>query len=148
MNNPSNVYVHSFDYIYTHACNCAVLCLVAQLCPTLRPRGLQPARLLCPWGFSRKEYWRGLPCPPPGDLPNPGIKPRPTALQADSLPSEPPEKPNYTYINIPIHTHMDLYKYLYINRFCILMYVVCIIRYFKDAIKYFLQSILNEQVTY
>jgi len=40
--------------------------------------------------FSRQEYWYGLPCPPPGDLPNPGIKPKSPALQADSLPSEPP----------------------------------------------------------
>ena len=30
-------------------------------------------------GFSRQEYWNGLPCPPPGDLPNPGIKPRSSA---------------------------------------------------------------------
>ena len=37
-----------------------------------RPHGLQPARLLCPWGFSRQEYWSDLPCPPPGDLHNPG----------------------------------------------------------------------------
>ena len=40
-------------------------------------------------GFSRQEYWSGLPCPSPGDLPNPGIKPMPPvspALQADSLP--------------------------------------------------------------
>ena len=36
--------------------------------------------------FSRKEYWNGLPCSPPGDLPNPRIEPRSTALQADSLP--------------------------------------------------------------
>ena len=43
---------------------------------TLGPHRLQPTRLLCPWGFSRQEYWRGLPCPPPGDLPNPGIEPR------------------------------------------------------------------------
>ena len=35
--------------------------------------------------FSRQEYWSGLPCPPPGDLPNPGIKPRSLTLQADSL---------------------------------------------------------------
>ena len=42
----------------------------------LQPRGLQFARLLCPWGFSRKEYWSGLPCPPPGDPPNPGIEAR------------------------------------------------------------------------
>ena len=39
--------------------------------------------------FSRLEYWRGLPFPSPGDLPNSGIKPRSPALQVDSLPSEP-----------------------------------------------------------
>ena len=44
-------------------------------------------------GFSRQEYWRGLPCPLPRDLPNPGIEPRSPKLQADSLPSEPPGKP-------------------------------------------------------
>ena len=40
-------------------------------------------------GFSRQEYWSGLPCPPPGDLPNPGIEPTSpasSALQVDSLP--------------------------------------------------------------
>ena len=40
--------------------------------------------------FSRQEYWSGLPCPSPGDLPDPGIKPKSPTLQADSLPSEPP----------------------------------------------------------
>ena len=40
-------------------------------------------------GFSRQEYWSGLPFPSPGDLPDPGIKPRSSALQADSLLSEP-----------------------------------------------------------
>ena len=35
--------------------------------------------------FSRQEYWSGVPCPPPGDLPDPGIKPVAPALQADSL---------------------------------------------------------------
>ena len=43
--------------------------------------------------FSRQEYWSGLPFPPPGDLPYPEIDPRSPALQADSLLSEPPEKP-------------------------------------------------------
>ena len=43
-------------------------------------------------GFCRPEYWSGLPFPPPGDLPDPGIKPRSLALQVDSLPSEPPGK--------------------------------------------------------
>ena len=42
--------------------------------------------------FSRQEYWSGLPFFSPGDLPNPGIKPRSPALQADPLPSEPPGK--------------------------------------------------------
>ena len=44
-------------------------------------------------GFSRQEYWSGLPFASPGDLPNPGIEPgwSPT-LQADALPSEPPGK--------------------------------------------------------
>ena len=40
-------------------------------------------------GFSRQEYWSGLPFPSPGDLPDPGIEPRSPALQADALPSEP-----------------------------------------------------------
>ena len=40
-------------------------------------------------GFSSQEYWSTLPCPPSGDLPNPGIEPRSPALQADSLLSEP-----------------------------------------------------------
>ena len=70
---------------------------------SLQPHRLQLARLLCPQGFSREEYWSGLPCPPPGDLPNPGkdlpdqgIEPLFPALQADSLPSEPPGKPMNT----------------------------------------------------
>ena len=44
-------------------------------------------------GFFRQEHWSGLPCPPPGNLSNPGIEPRSPELQADSLPSEPPGKP-------------------------------------------------------
>ena len=43
-------------------------------------------------GFSRQEYWSGLPFPSPGDLPDPGIKPSSPTLQADSLLSEPPGK--------------------------------------------------------
>ena len=42
-------------------------------------------------GFSRQEYWSGLPFPSPRDLPNPGIKPGSPALQTDALPSEPPD---------------------------------------------------------
>ena len=44
-------------------------------------------------GFPRQEYWRGLPFPPPGDLPNPGIKPVSPALAGGFFTTEPPEKP-------------------------------------------------------
>ena len=47
-------------------------------------------------GFSRQEYWRGLPCPPPVDLPDAGTEPMSPTLQADSLPSEPSGKPKNT----------------------------------------------------
>ena len=60
---------------------------------SLQAHGLYPARLLCPWGFFRQEYGSGLPCPPPGDLPNSGIEHRSPTLQADSLPYESPGKP-------------------------------------------------------
>ena len=50
-------------------------------------------------GFSRQEYWSGLPFPSPGDLPDPGIEPRSPALQADALTSEPPGKPSV--LNFP-----------------------------------------------
>jgi len=43
--------------------------------------------------FSRQKYWSGLPCPPPGDLPDPGIEHSFLTLQADSLPTEPTGKP-------------------------------------------------------
>ena len=50
-------------------------------------------------GLFRQEYWRGLPCPPPEDLPNPGIESRSPALQADSLPSNLPGKPMNTRVH-------------------------------------------------
>ena len=46
--------------------------------------------------FSRPEYWSGEPFPSPGDLPNPGMKPKSPALQADSLLAEPQGKPKNT----------------------------------------------------
>ena len=45
-------------------------------------------------GFSRKEYWSGLPFPSPGDLPEPGIEPGSPALQTDSFTTEPPGSPH------------------------------------------------------
>ena len=46
--------------------------------------------------FSREEYWSGYPFLSPGDLPNPGIKPRSPTSQVDSLPAEPQGKPKNT----------------------------------------------------
>ena len=63
-----------------------VLCAVLShsvMSDSLRSRGLQPARLLCPWGFSRQEYWRGHHALLQGDLPDPGIKP--TSLMSPAL---------------------------------------------------------------
>ena len=81
----------STGYLTIYSLCCAVLsCSVVS--DSLRPCELQPVRLLCPWGFSRQEYWSGLPYLPPGDLPNPRIEPMSPALQADTLPSEPPQK--------------------------------------------------------
>ena len=53
-------------------------------------------------GFSRQEYWSGLPSPSPGDRPDPGIKPGSLALQAGSLSFEPLGKPVITFSCIHI----------------------------------------------
>ena len=79
-------------------CVCVCVCarLVSQSCLTL----CDPMDCSLPGTFvhgdspgKNTEYWRGLPCLPPGDLPNPGIESRSPTLQAESLLSEPPGKP-------------------------------------------------------
>ena len=72
-------------------CCCSVASVV---CNSVTPWTVARQALLSV-GFFRQEYWSGLPCPPPGDLPNPGIEPMSPvshALQEDSLPTEPPGK--------------------------------------------------------
>ena len=54
-------------------------------------------------GFSKQEYWSGLPFPSPGDLPDPGIEPGFPALEADALTSEPPGKPDGFFTFQQIH---------------------------------------------
>ena len=62
-------------------CIISVLCLVTQSCLTLcGPMNHRPTRMLCSWGFSRQNYWSGLPCPPPEHLFNPGIELKSPAL--------------------------------------------------------------------
>ena len=67
--------------------------LVAKLCLTLVTPWIVAHQAPLTQDFSRQEYWSGLPFPFTGDLPNPGIRPESPALQADSLPSEPPGNP-------------------------------------------------------
>ena len=55
------------------------VCLFAQSCPTVCDP-MRPCQTPLSMGFSRHKYWSGLPCPPPGDLPDPGIKPTSPAL--------------------------------------------------------------------
>ena len=119
-----------------------VLCLVTQSCLTLQPMDCSLSRT-CPWGFSRQEHWSGLLCPPPGHLPNPGIKPRSPALQADSVPSDPPVKPKNTGVGSQsflqrifptqklnqglLHCRQILYQLSYQGSpFCSLLYVKCL----------------------
>ena len=62
--------------------------LVAKLCLTLATPWTVARQAPLAMGFSRQEYWSGLPFPSPGDLPDPGIEPWSPALQADSLLTE------------------------------------------------------------
>ena len=81
--------------------------LIARSCPTLcDPMDYSPPGSSV-MAFSRQEYWSGLPFPSPGNLPNPGIEPGSPALQADSLPSEPPGKPkNRGFCKLKMSWHL------------------------------------------
>ena len=85
LRSPSSVHVKVSKIRYITGVS--LVCLVAQSSPTVPPMDCSLAGSSVHRGFSRQEYWSGFPCPSSGDLPNPGIKPRSPALQADSLPS-------------------------------------------------------------
>ena len=57
--------------------------------------------------FSRQEFWSGLPCPSPGDLPDPGMESRSPALQADSLQSAPSGKPHIYVYTFKMSVHFS-----------------------------------------
>ena len=69
--------------------------LVTMSCPTLATSWTVARQAPLSMGFSRQEYWSGLPFPSPGDLPDPGIEPGSPALQTDSLPTESIETLNH-----------------------------------------------------
>ena len=69
-------------------------------------------------GFSRQEHWSGLPFPSLGDLPDPGVKPGSSALQADSLPSEPPGKPSGRFKDerTVLNSDLSLHYHVFYNK--------------------------------
>ena len=87
-------HMHIYKYSYIRACVCSAASVMSD--------SLRPCQAPLSTGFSRQKDWRGLSRPPPGDLPDLGIKPAPSpALQADSLSTEPPEltyKPLFLYM--------------------------------------------------
>ena len=88
--------------------------------------------------FSKQKYWSGLPFPSPGDLPDPGIKPRPPALQAEALPSEPPGKPLLPLGTGHHHSTFYFFMYQYFTPF-----YDSTVFHFKDII-FFIHSSINE----
>ena len=97
-----HTHTHTYIHIYVCICNWWGVKIIKQYeswsevkslsCVPLFATPWTAASLLCPWN-PRQGYWRGLPFPSPGDLPNPGIEPGSPAFQADTLTSEPPGTP-------------------------------------------------------
>ena len=90
--------IHILKYVlYVYVCVCSVMS------NSFRPHGLQPARLLCPWNFSRQEYWSRLPFPPPEDLPNPGTERTPSPLAGGFLATSAAWEAHVSYIHAYLH---------------------------------------------
>ena len=88
----------------THLCVCVSLSTVSD---SLQLHELQPTRLLCPWSYPGKNIRVGSHSLLQGNPPDPGIQPWSPALQADSLPSEPPGKP-ITYLVVIFSTDLTM----------------------------------------
>ena len=73
------IWLRNGSLLLHRICYVMLSCLVVS--DSLRPHGQQPAKILCPWWFFRQEDWSGLPCPPPENLPNPGMEPWSPTLQ-------------------------------------------------------------------
>ena len=121
-----------------------MLCLVAQSCPTLVTLWTIAHQAPLSMEFSRQEYWSGLSCPPPGDLPHPGMESTSLMLllwQAGSLPLVPPGKPNI---------RLNLY-YLFLQFTLGLTYLFSILTFFFyyghlntfEAINFLLRATLS-----
>ena len=86
--------------------------LVAKSCPTLVTPWTAARQAPLFIGFPRQESWSGLPFPSPGDLPNPGIKPGSPALQAGSLPTDPPGEPRLDVMWLHLKAKPERIKFL------------------------------------
>ena len=110
---------------------CAQSLSRVQLCD---PVDCIPPSYSCLWGFSRQDYWSGLSCPPPGDLLHPGIKPRFSPLQADSLLSEPPGKRSSSWssnkTNILLFYNLCTCSFLYLEHSSLDCYILISSVYF------------------
>ena len=88
--------MHTLTHTHTHTRQHSVMKkarpggggLVTKSCPTRVTPWTVACQAALSMGFSKQEYWSGLPFPSPGDLPNPEIEPRSPALQTDALPTE------------------------------------------------------------
>ena len=89
---------HVFEDTWLTSC----CCLVDNLQPTLMTPWTIAGQAPLSMGFSRQEYWGGLPFPSPGDLPDPGIEPMCPALAGRLFTSEPPGKPGLTSYSFPM----------------------------------------------
>ena len=94
---------------------------VAKLCVTLVTAWTIACQAPLSMGFSRQEYWSGLPFPSLGDLPHPGIEPGSPALQADSFPTELREKPKSRHIlnSYLLHLFLWIASLLFTPHICI-----------------------------
>ena len=86
MNEYISEQVTSWREVITYTITYTSVCALASMVPnSMRPYGLSPTRLLCPLGFSRQEYWSGLPFLSLGNLPDPVIEPAIPAFQVEAL---------------------------------------------------------------
>ena len=96
--------------------------------------------------YFRQEYWSGLPCPPPGDLPNPGSKPRSPALQTDPLLAEPQGKLILEWVAYPFSSRSSRprnHRGLLLCRQILYQLSYHLLSYPLDRIRYFQQIWLN-----
>ena len=110
-------YYYAIAYAHTHACvRAQSLQSCLTLCDPMDSKALQAPLSM---GFSRQEYWSRLPCPSPGDVPDPGIELSlaSPALQVDSLPLSHQGSPHTciyikTHIHVHICIHIEIYVYI------------------------------------